>query len=78
MTGGIRKGMSIEQAALGGAVRSWAGAGGLRFVQPGDGYIGFNKDANPDVTATLRVLAGLRATKSFRDVVTILPTSSDI
>jgi Icc protein len=49
MTSGILKGMPIEQAA-----RSGAAAGGLRFVQISDSHIGFNKDANPDVTATLR------------------------
>ena len=49
MTSGILKGMPIEQAA-----RAGAGAGGLRFVQISDSHIGFNKDANPDVTATLR------------------------
>jgi Icc protein len=49
MTGGILKGMPIEQAAHGGA-----GSGGLRFVQISDSHIGFNKEANPDVTATLR------------------------
>jgi hypothetical protein len=51
MTSGILKGMSIEQAALGGAARAGAGAAGLRFVQISDSHIGFNKDANPDVTA---------------------------
>src|SRR5216684_4514541 len=54
MTGGILKGMPIEQAARGAAARPGAGAGGLRFVQISDSHIGFNKDANPDVTATLR------------------------
>jgi plastocyanin len=49
MTGGILKGMPIEHGAGSGAV-----AGGLRFVQISDSHIGFNKDANPDVTATLR------------------------
>jgi plastocyanin len=49
MTSGILKGMPLEQAA-----RTGAGAGGLRFVQISDSHIGFNKDANPDVTATLR------------------------
>src|SRR3984957_16644999 len=29
-------------------------AGNLSFVQISDSHIGFNKDANPDVTATLR------------------------
>jgi Icc protein len=55
MTGGVLKGMPIEQAARG----QMAGmrhppAGGLRFVQISDSHIGFNKEANPDVTATLR------------------------
>ena len=55
--GGILKGMPIEQAA-----RSGAGAGGLRFVQISDSHIGFNKEANPDVTATLRAaIAKIRA-----------------
>jgi len=49
MTSGILKGMPIEQAARSGAV-----TGGVRFVQISDSHIGFNKDANPDVTATLR------------------------
>jgi Icc protein len=49
MTGGILKGMPIERAA-----RAGAGTGGLRFVQISDSHIGFNKEANPDVTATLR------------------------
>jgi Icc protein len=54
MTSGILKGMPIEQAALGGVARSGAAAGDLRFVQISDSHIGFNRDANPDVTATLR------------------------
>jgi 3',5'-cyclic AMP phosphodiesterase CpdA len=49
MTGGILKGMPIDQAAHAGA-----GTGALRFVQISDSHIGFNRDANPDVTATLR------------------------
>jgi len=49
MSSGILKGMPIEHAA-----RFGAAAGGLRFVQISDSHIGFNKDANPDVTATLR------------------------
>jgi Icc protein len=57
MTSGILKGMPIEQAA-----RSGAAAGGLRFVQISDSHIGFNKEANPDVTATLRAaIAKIRA-----------------
>ena len=48
MTSGILKGMPIEEAA-----RAGAGTGGLRFVQISDTHIGFNRDANPDVTSTL-------------------------
>jgi 3',5'-cyclic-AMP phosphodiesterase len=57
MAGGVLKGMPIEQAARGamtGMAHPAAEAGGLRFVQISDSHIGFNKDANPDVTATLR------------------------
>src|SRR5205807_5773963 len=54
MTSGILKGMSIEQAARSGMMRHSMAAGGLRFVQISDSHIGFNKDANKDVTATLR------------------------
>jgi plastocyanin len=48
MAGGVLKGMPIERAS------DEAGLGGLRFVQISDSHIGFNKEANPDVTATLR------------------------
>jgi 3',5'-cyclic-AMP phosphodiesterase len=54
MTSGILKGTSIEQAARSGMTRHSIEAGGLRFVQISDSHIGFNKDANKDVTATLR------------------------
>ena len=53
MTGGVLKGMPIEQAARG-AMGHGAGMGGLRFVQISDSHIGFDKPANTDVTATLR------------------------
>jgi 3',5'-cyclic-AMP phosphodiesterase len=46
--------MPIEEAARG-LARATSGSGGLRFVQISDSHIGFNRDANPDVTATLRV-----------------------
>src|SRR3954453_16220045 len=49
MTSGILKGMPIEQAP-----RPGAATGGLRFVQISDSHSGFNRDANPDLTATLR------------------------
>ena len=54
MTSGVLKGMSIEQAARAGVMGNGMKAGGLRFVQISDSHIGFNKDANKDVTATLR------------------------
>src|SRR2546430_6890355 len=54
MTSGVPKGMSIEQAASGAAMRHGMGAGGLRFVQISDSHSGFNKVANKDVPATLR------------------------
>jgi 3',5'-cyclic AMP phosphodiesterase CpdA len=64
ITGGILKGMPIEHAA-----RSRAAGGGLQFVQISDSHIGFNKDANPDVTATLRAaiakIRGLPQSPSF-------------
>ena len=53
MSGGVLKGMPIEQAARG-AMGHGAGMGGLRFVQISDSHIGFDKPANTDVTATLR------------------------
>jgi plastocyanin len=53
MSSGILKGTSIEQAAAG-TMRHRMAGGGLRFVQISDSHIGFNKDANKDVTATLR------------------------
>jgi Icc protein len=54
MNSGVLKGMPIEQAA-GHAMSHGAGmGGGLRFVQISDSHIGFDKPANPDVTATLR------------------------
>ncbi|HEV3216689.1 MAG TPA: metallophosphoesterase [Vicinamibacterales bacterium] len=56
MTGGVLKGMPIEQAARGhmAGMRQPMAGGDLRFVQISDSHIGFNKEANPDVTATLR------------------------
>src|SRR6266511_5024132 len=52
LAGGVLKGTSIERAARN-TVR--ASANGLRFVQISDSHIGFNKEANTDVTATLRL-----------------------
>jgi len=52
MSGGVLKGTSIEHAM--GGMGHGAGMGGLRFAQISDSHIGFDKAANPDVTATLR------------------------
>ena len=54
LAGGVLKGMPIEQAARGG-MHHGADASGLRFVQISDSHIGFDKPANTDVTATLRI-----------------------
>jgi Icc protein len=54
MTSGVLKGLSLEQAARSGMKRQGMEAAGLRFVQISDSHIGFSKDANKDVTATLR------------------------
>jgi len=54
LSGGVLKGMPIEQAARG-AMNHGAGMGGLRFAQISDSHIGFDKPANTDVTATLRL-----------------------
>jgi plastocyanin len=53
LTGGVLKGTPIEQATR--AAMSPGMAGGIRFVQISDTHIGFDKAANPDVSATLRL-----------------------
>ncbi|MDQ2733774.1 MAG: metallophosphoesterase [Pseudomonadota bacterium] len=52
LAGGILMPVDLAAAAEGGAVR--AGAGKPLFVQISDTHIGFNKDANPDVTGTFQ------------------------
>jgi len=54
LVGGVLKGVPIEQAERGGMGHSSGLGGGIRFVQISDSHIGFDKPANPDVTATLR------------------------
>jgi len=51
MAGGILKAAPLGRGGHGAMAAS---AGGLRFVQISDSHIGFDKAANPDVTATLR------------------------
>jgi 3',5'-cyclic-AMP phosphodiesterase len=50
MASGVLKGTPLEASA-----RPTKTDGGLRFVQISDSHIGFDKPANPDVTATLRL-----------------------
>src|SRR6516164_8965523 len=62
IAGGMLKGVPLEQAARGGMARGSTTGDGLRFVQISDSHIGFDKPANPDVTATLRsAVAKIRA-----------------
>jgi hypothetical protein len=53
LSGGVLKGTPIENVAGGWAAKGGM-SGGLQFVQISDSHIGFDKPANPDVTATLR------------------------
>jgi len=53
LSGGVLKGTPIEQAVRDAAAKGRKPAG-LQFVQISDSHIGFDKPANPDVTATLR------------------------
>src|SRR5258708_15079726 len=53
LSGGVLRGRPIEQVA-GGAAAPGGMPAGLQFVQISDSHIGFDKPANPDVTATLR------------------------
>ncbi len=52
MKGGILKSYSLSDPS---ALRKDVAAGGLSFIQISDSHMGFNKAANPDVVATLRV-----------------------
>jgi len=51
LAGGVLKGTPLEQKAR--EAMPTNGMNGLRFVQISDSHIGFDKPANPDVTATL-------------------------
>src|SRR5437870_3994183 len=52
MKGGILKSYSLSDPS---ALSKDVAAGGLSFIQISDSHMGFNKAANPDVVATLRV-----------------------
>src|SRR5476649_2772067 len=54
MSSGVLKGMPLGQAGKM-AMAHTGGSGDLRFVQISDSHIGFDKPANTDVTATLRL-----------------------
>jgi hypothetical protein len=58
MTGGILKSQTMNQAIMGDGGAGGMAAGGMKpdlcFVQISDSHIGFNKEANKDVTATLQ------------------------
>jgi 3',5'-cyclic AMP phosphodiesterase CpdA len=51
MTGGILRSQTLSRAS---EAHSMAASADLRFVQISDSHIGFNKEANKDVAATLR------------------------
>ena len=53
LSGGVLRGSPLGQAAHGAVMAH--GSSGLRFVQISDSHIGFDKPANTDVTATLRL-----------------------
>jgi 3',5'-cyclic-AMP phosphodiesterase len=74
IAGGVLKGMPIEHAAHGSM--QMGGAGGLRFVQISDSHIGFNKEANPDVTATLR--AAIAKIKALPEAPSFLLHTGDL
>src|SRR5262249_35957317 len=50
VSGGLPRSLGM----IGSAAAAEVGAGALTFVQMSDSHIGFNKEANPDVTATLQ------------------------
>jgi 3',5'-cyclic AMP phosphodiesterase CpdA len=52
MQGGVLKSFSLSRPS---EIDPAAAVGELRFVQISDSHMGFNKPANPDVTATLKV-----------------------
>src|SRR3954467_5313982 len=51
MTGGILRSQTLSRAS---EAHSMAAGADLSFVQISDSHIGFNKEANKDVAATLR------------------------
>jgi 3',5'-cyclic AMP phosphodiesterase CpdA len=55
MHGGILKSLPLAQGAMGGDQMSKMKGSDFSFIQISDSHIGFSKEANPDVTATLQV-----------------------
>ena len=65
--GGVLKGAPLGLLGQSGhAMRHAPAPGALRFVQISDSHIGFNKEANHDVTATLREVAQRIASSAER------------
>src|SRR6202790_343025 len=55
MHGGILKSLPLAQGAMGGDEMKKMKGVDFSFIQISDSHIGFNKEANPDVAATLQV-----------------------
>src|SRR5438445_5811089 len=55
MHGGILKSLPLLQGGEGGMSMEKMKGAGFSFIQISDSHIGFSKEANPDVTATLQV-----------------------
>ena len=53
--GGILKSLPLMQGAMGGKDMAKMKGADFSFIQISDSHIGFSKEANPDVTATLQV-----------------------
>src|SRR3984893_2363877 len=53
--GGILKSLPLAQGAAGGMQMEKMKGADFSFIQISDSHIGFNKEANPDVTATLQI-----------------------
>ena len=53
--GGILKSLPLAQGAMDGMGMSKVKGADFSFIQISDSHIGFSKEANPDVTATLQI-----------------------
>src|SRR3981189_1108097 len=57
MHGGILKSLPLAQGAMGGDQMNKMKGADFSFIQISDSHIGFSKEANPDVAATLQIAA---------------------